>query len=460
MGRNNRTLRGSGMGVTVLKGGIHAEQSDYYLTRQTPYNLVAPQKGDTTITTSTTHAITANDYVLIDQLEDPSGATTISATGTDGQVCSVADCSARATAPMRPAGQIVKVSSVTSNTITLAIPLYWTYNQTPQVIRVPADTVGLGVEDLTIDNSVSGIQHIANMQGLFNSWFLRVEFIGVQTDGLFMWSTYRNTIRSCKFHDGYSGTNGGYTVLMFSRNSANLFEDNIVYRLGIVFLMDGAASGNVFAYNYATNMIYGGTAAGTGMGTHGAHPMMNLFEGNYMDTRFRFDFTWGTTSHNTMLRNRVINETNPTYTGIRNLIDLWQGARYHNVVGNVLGTVGQENIYEETSGSPNNGKSVYAFGEQSSFGLRGNDSNVAATVLRHGNWDSVNNSVLWDATILDHQIPTSYYLTSKPSFFGSCTWPPIGSDLMPMDGTIPAKVRYEGGSLCNGLPAPTGLRVM
>ena len=74
-------------------------------------------------------------------------------------------------------------------------------------------------------------------------------------------------------------------------------------------------------------------------------------------------------------------------------------------------------------------------------------------MLRHGNWDSVTNTTVWDPAISDRNLPPSLYLTGKPSWWGNLPWPAIGPDLSPMDGVIPAQWRFNGGS---GIPQPPG----
>ena len=49
------------------------------------------------------------------------------------------------------------------------------------------------------------------------------------------------------------------------------------------------------------------------------------------------------------------------------------------------------------------------------------DPKVKPTTLRDGNFDYVTNTVKWDTTA--QTLPNSLYLTSKPAFFGSLTWP-------------------------------------
>ena len=77
------------------------------------------------------------------------------------------------------------------------------------------------------------------------------------------------------------------------------------------------------------------------------------------------------------------------------------------------------------------------------------DRNVPATIIRHGNFDYVNNAVVWDPNIPDHTIPNSLYLSGRPSWWGNLPWPPIGPDRTPMAGQIPAQQRFA-----NGMPPP------
>src|SRR5258708_11032031 len=56
-----------------------------------------------------------------------------------------------------------------------------------------------------------------------------------------------------------------------------------------------------------------------------------------------------------------------------------------------------------------------------------------ARTLRHGNYDyGVNNHIVWDPNITNHDVPPSLYLTSRPDFFGSSPWPWV----TPENGTL------------------------
>lgn len=464
--KSNVTLRGSGINATTLKG---TGTSSYYIisfynnsgTFGTSYNLASGYtKGSTTITTSSSHGWSAGDVILIDQLNNPTGDPPVTNVGTDGTCtwCSRANGG-------RCLGQVVKVISPTSGTsATLEIPLYWTFSAglTPQGTKINIGASNAGVEDLKIDNSTSWNGNQNNdgtvyFYGASNCWLLRVEVYGVYKTGIYLGPTYRNTVRSCTVHLPYQYTSSyGYGLWMTWASSANLVEDCIFYDLANGPIYNGPMSGNVISYNYVTLMKSTTYPQSVRMGivAHGGHSMMNLFEGNYVDgPTILADCYWGSSSHNTYLRNREFFDS--TKTAETYDVGVYTQQRYYNIVGNVLGRVGVETKYEGTT--PYGDKSIYMLDYQ------GSNGQSEVTLLRHGNWDSVTNGIVWDTGISDHVIPNSYYLASKPSFFGSCPWPPIGTDLNPMVGTLPAKARYEGSSNCqgdSGPQAPQNLKII
>jgi hypothetical protein len=71
------------------------------------------------------------------------------------------------------------------------------------------------------------------------------------------------------------------------------------------------------------------------------------------------------------------------------------------------------------------------------------DPTVAQTLLRHGNFDYVTNSTIWDPKISDHTLPPSLYLSGKPVWFGEVPFPAIGPDVSGMFNKIPAQICFE-----------------
>ena len=68
----------------------------------------------------------------------------------------------------------------------------------------------------------------------------------------------------------------------------------------------------------------------------------------------------------------------------------------------------------------------------------------------------MNNGVVWASGA--HAMPPSFYLTSKPAFFGNYVWPwvePTASTAAGRVGTLPAKARFDAGTPF--APPPGGL---
>ena len=116
-------------------------------------------------------------------------------------------------------------------------------------------------------------------------------------------------------------------------------------------------------------------------------------------------------------------------------------------IGNVLGAPGSMDgwVYEtRLGGKP--GIWMLGWDDAPPYPV---DAKVAATTLRHGNFDYVTNDVKWDEAIADHALPNSLYLTGRPKFFeagSGYAWPwvdPLGE---PKLHVSPAKARYDAGT--------------
>jgi hypothetical protein len=226
---------------------------------------------------------------------------------------------------------------------------------------------------------------------------------------------------------------------------------------------EGAASGNVIAYNYFRNPRYINGQTDINSYTlvpHGGGTWMNLFEGNIVEkSKFRQDSGFGSQHNSVVFRNKVSCDTS-TVTG-REPIDIEYGNYWNNVVGNVLGD-GTETQFECHKAGTNcdaDTRSIYRTGYDTLYDNNLSDTSVRSTMLRHANYDYVNDAALkcdnalepgcqgvdssqYDDYPATDSIPNSLYLTSKPSWFGSLTWPPI-DPVGPTVGNIPAKYFYE-----------------
>jgi hypothetical protein len=286
------------------------------------------------------------------------------------------------------------------------------------------------------------------MDGAQYSWIMNVEIENVQRRGMWVIDSLQNEIRECYVHtgiDGY-GRDRGYGILLDLHSSNNLVEDNILSTIdGGGVMTAGGASGNVIAYNYFHEILFDDPwwLIASPSINHAPHPKMNLWEGN-IAYKAEADIIHGSSSHNTIFRSQSKGWQSETITTRNNAIEIAAKNYYMNVIGSVLGSPGKSNRYEVLPGQPYDDWTdnvIWTLGVGSGV----NDPNVEDTLLRHGNFDYVTNSVIWDPTISNHDLPDSLYLPHTPDWWCQETaWPAIGPDVPGLVNDIPAKRRFEG----------------
>ncbi|OGE92802.1 MAG: hypothetical protein A3C85_01555, partial [Candidatus Doudnabacteria bacterium RIFCSPHIGHO2_02_FULL_48_21] len=423
-------------------------------------------KESTQITTSQSTTISAGQFVVVDEL-NPSvvdNPRTYLCEDRSGNSYSAGD---------RCIAQIVKVVGKSGNTLTLERPLHFDYEAslTPRVYTWTM-VENAGIENLKVEraeNIGNSNSHMIQIFGCAYCWIKGVETYRGRGDHIQISYSYGNEIRDNFINMGHNdyGPNVGYTDfgydsgrnygihIAWAPTSDNLIQNNIVNSTRHGLIIEGPGNGNVIAYNYVLNgIVYNQEEYVTGdASNHGSHPYMNLWEGNAIDGRLSFDYTHGSGSHNTIFRNHITR--GPLWkTGGLWAIDLDKSQLFVNVIGNVLGSSGMSGCVYELGSSNTCG--MYRLGHSSDGGTTVDDSNVKATLLRWGNFDYVSNTVKWDInerpdhTDVTHIIPASMYLGSKPSWFGSVSWPAIGPDVLGFATKIPAQLCFENQNLNSG----------
>jgi hypothetical protein len=454
--KSNYSLRGAGQGRTILK--LNGNVSLYFrgnagwppATNWVPV-LSGATKGSNTITVSDATLFSVDQPIFIGPNVLPTWAHNLGGfPDTD-----------------RSLFVTFKVRSVAGSTVTFDPPIPFDMSSmTPMVLPQNGKLVqGIGSEGFTIDCTNSTAPFPLEYENAWGSWIYDVEVLNAQSRQMFVTGSVRCEIRHCYTHtDVAAGPNHEGITLS---GSWHLVEDNICNRGGamaIIFSDAGrGVSCNVAAYNYIINTEPGWWDTDF---CHGTGSWLNLLEGN-IEHWHKDDGYFGSSSYETIFRNRIDYQ-----------ISLKHFSNYHNVVGNIIGTAGQNTVFECSRngifepcifelGYPNIGNPSYSgtFGPTTppDYHLLGNtldscqqwDLNVKATIIRHGNWDSVNNAVIWDPNIPDHTIPNSLYLSQKPSWWDAdLPWPAIGPDLNPMVGVIPAQRRFQGGASPTPTPTP------
>jgi hypothetical protein len=452
--RSDKTLRGAGQGETTIRYQGQGGRSVLDLRGQS-YNDIwglkrsypitgGAARDSKQITLGRTDGIKERDVLLIDQLND---GVLVDIAGSQG-VCTY--CSRED--GKRARGQFAEVTAVSGITVTLSLPLFFSLEGSlqPEATLVSAGSMvrRAGVEDLTLTQDQPVNEHIVDIDSAQHCWLKNVEISRMNRRGCWHVNSFQNEIRGCTFRNAINGfgRDHGYGLELSLQSTANLVEDNIFETVdGGGVMTDNGAIGNVIAYNYLHNIQFDEPhwmIAGPVL-NHSPHPSMNLWEGN-IGPQLGNDFIHGSSSHNTVFRCRSTGWRDELATSNNNAVEFQHKNLHMTVIGCVLGTKGKSDTYEVAwpQPAPAELKPIWRLG----YGgpKDDGDPNVKATLLRHGNWDSVTDGVVWDPAIADHTLPASFYRSSRPDWWGDLAWPPIGPDVPGMAGKIPAQVRFEG----------------
>ena len=366
--------------------------------------------------------------------------------------------------------QTNEITAINGSTLSLKDPLYIDFPlaRSPQVWRTVPVNAGSG----PLGNRWSGIENIA-VAGGNNEWgfpggtvaFSYMAYCwakNIEADGA-RWNpfnaehpgkygynigigrSYRCVIRDSYAHGSADENPGGqaYGLVVGAGSSSCLVENNISVENNKPVALNSTGGGNVIAYNYVDNAVLWNSPGWQENAIDDCHANFthhDLIEGNWTPN-LGGDTTHGNSGWHTHLRNYVSgrNSAGGVSSNLRAVgMDGW--THFHAYVGNILkgGTV------YETNPSQRNGTPIYQLGNNAQ-GMGGNWDNgyAAAHIHRDGNWDNVTNGVVWAAGA--RTIPPSFYLTSKPPFFGSNAWPWV-NPTTGSAGTLPAKARYDANT--------------
>jgi hypothetical protein len=367
----------------------------------------------------------------------------------------------------RPTAEIKQIASVSGATVTFTTPIHISYrtSHAAQLSRYgQAHVKNAGVEDLKL---IGGDNGNLRFQWAALSWARNVENTVWHDEGFAIDSSFRIELREFYVHDAAWAQpgGGGYAISLSAGTAEVLIENGISVRANKVMVARSAGAGSVVGYNYM-DMGYINTTSGwieTGLNaSHMVGSHHALFEGNY-GFNADSDQTHGNSIYHTFFRNHLrgirapfdnqaggarIDDVTQSRNGPKRSAGLMAYSYWMSFVGNVLGASGQMGgwVYEATFTGGKPGIWMLGWDGVSPYPT---DARVAATTIRHGNFDYVTNTVKWDPAITNHTLPNSLYLTQKPAFFDAgsgYTWPwvdPVGATKL---YALPAKARYDAGT--------------
>jgi len=520
-GKSNVTLRGDGPDQTFLvftgdtsclgKGSnicIRGSDLSYYGPGPPRYVVNwtgGYAKGTTSVTLSATTGLSVGMKMVLDQLNDTADTGNVFVCQASGVCTEQGGTTNGRDNPNRAQHQIVTVTGISGNTVSFTPPLYmpnYRSDRSPSAWwgNAGALATGNGVEDLSMDTT-NGQASYSAIEVIFahNSWIKGVRVVNCPTPvacvGLF--HVDHVTVRDSYFYGSrnYSVGSTTYGVDLFG-TADNLIENNIFQHRTSPFVANGD-QGSVIAYNYSIDDYYSPSTCGSPCGwmqasqySHEGGNGMILQEGNE-GIGIKGDIIHGTSNLFTFFRN-YMHGWEPGKTAETNPVNLYAYNRYWNFIGNVLGEPGYHNAYEANSQT-----SIWRFGR--SYNTVPSDPFAASTIMRWGNYDIVTGTKFNTAEVPSNlspygnpvpssqSLPASFYLSAKPSWWGSMPWPAIGPDVSGGDVTnlgghvfkIPARRCYEstpknssgiltnfnpaacyGASSSSGAPqAPTNLRL-
>jgi len=361
--------------------------------------------------------------------------------------------------------QTNEIVAISGNTLTLkdALNVDFFSWRSPQVWRV----VAKDNKSNFLGNRWSGIENIAVAGGnnqwgfpggtiafsfMSYAWAKNVEADGSRSDAahpgkdgynIGLGRCYRCEVRDSYVHDSRDENPGGqaYGIVISTGTSASLVENNISINNNKPITLVSQGGGNVIAYNYVDNAVIWGSPGWQENAiddSHGAFTHNDLIEGNWTPN-LGSATTHGNSAWHVHYRNYATgrNSGGNVNSNLRAVgVDAW--THDSAFVGNVLKG---GNVYE-TNPSSQGGTPIFQLGNNFIGG--GWDNGYAkAHIWRDGNWDSVNGRTVWASGA--KTLPPSLYLSSKPAFFGSRTWPWV-DPLSGTVGTLPAKARYDSGT--------------
>jgi hypothetical protein len=304
-----------------------------------------------------------------------------------------------ALATIRGQQQIVNVVSISGSgpyTVQVTPGIYapnWRTSQSPGAWWATHPVENDGVENLYINMTATGSATGIDFFNCTGCWAKGVAAVMEASGGTGWHSVGFDQCNHCtvrdSYHYGYTGDDYGFATYI---GSDILFENNIGNFPAESMFNNSDCEGCVETYNFNSANYYGADASWLEQPDdfHGIQ-LYSLQEGN-IGAGMYADSIHGSHAFNTYFRNRwdgnqQNNGTNTTQNTTS--LNMASGARYNNVIANVLGTTGYHTAVFATNLSGGYDNATYAIGQGAA------DFYAIQTSLFWGNWDSVTNGVRW-----------------------------------------------------------------
>jgi len=431
---SNVTLRGAGADKTVLHatgtGDAVISLGNGWVSYR-PVKITGDAKvGATRLMLDNTASVRIGSYMVVTETNNPSY---VSPSGSQG---SPNFCNAG----WLPTGeycrgQIVEVTGIQGQHVTISPGLYGGYSLMPIAVPFQMDAMRAGIEDLQVYAGNTGYGANFAMSACGYCWIKGVASNYADGDHVEIQWGFRDEVRDSYFSNAFLHRPGQYDsdILLKFKTSATLVENNILERTHQSVLLQWGAAGNVM-------------------------------------TKLDQDSTWGTSSHTTAFRNWVLGTNRicqpmsgrgPVSCSGANGHYGFQAARAiqmsylatrNNFVGNVVGSTQMQSLTGSTGRLRQQARIEYpatrsydktAYGWSFGYGAEFDDGSgtgctsgappchaggTSATNFFDGNFTNSDRSLDWAGGI-SHPLPASFYLATKPAWWGALPFPATGPDI-------------------------------
>jgi hypothetical protein len=507
-GKSNVTLRGAGPDQTILQftssapNGCGGPNADVCLLgsfnwsggpQHTTTWTAGYAPGATQITLGNTAGLSVGQLLILDQdndIDDTGQVFVCDNIAGQGSVTCSSDSSSTSSSPGRNCSRAGTVSGCTGqtmdrnqqeyklvtaingNVVTISPGLYmpnWRGAKNPGAFWATATINMSGIENLTLDHTASAPNMMSGVMffDAYQCWVKNVKSLVGNRNHVWVQYSAGIVIRDSYFWGTLNSATLSYGVEPWQ--SGDLLVENNIFQHVVTPILIGNTTGSVFAYNFGIdNTTFSSNPLWQMPGppwAHDAGTSMNLVEGNE-GTGFILDDIHGSNNFFTAFRNQFtgkqVGRTQQTVP-----IIFQSHSRYVNLIGNVLGTPGYHTNYQSNSPTSTScDTSVYNLawsGPQcTNIASIPADPLVISTIMRWGNYDVAHATAQWSASEVpsglsqfanpvpgNQNIPPSFYLASKASWWGTVPWPAVGPDVT--GGTdptghafaIPAQVCYN-----------------
>lgn len=340
----NRTIRGAGQGVTVLRPV--GTSTAILIGSETNYQFWE-DNGRATITAM----VRGSNTIAVDD-----GSRLPSPVGEASHRIALIELVNEAATPVAHVSGYervrtfpVLVTARSGNTLTLSQPILSDFP--PAALAGARITFAdqrdttisrTGVEDLTIDGAGGQVTTGVRVMMAANCWVKNVHVVNVSNYGMFQTDAVNCEIRGSRI-DGPGGSASNHAGILYQTSSYGLVEDNASAKNFPEIEINFGVTWCVFAYNY----LGGGGFGGVLDDNHGPHNSYNIFEGNSFEYNWADGF-FGSVSEHTYLRNHFRQGGN---FGV-----LKRFTRNFTYVGNIIGKAGDAGTDgSERWGQPNLG---------------------------------------------------------------------------------------------------------